>query len=679
MRNADLTSRGLDALGGAARLMDGEWAPCRWHCPVHADVRAYIDAAARGQFDLAIDTIRRHLPYACICGRICHHPCEANCRRRDVDEPVAIRELKRFVAELAGAKAAVNRAAAQDKARVAVIGAGPAGLSAALELARKGYRPVVFERHPTAGGIPATAIPAYRLPRDVVQMDVDWIAAHGVEIRTGVTIGQGKTIADLLKDDFAAVLIAAGLAKSRLLPMPGAEHPRVIGALDLLTAATFGPAPKLGRDVLVIGGGNVAVDAARTALRLGGGPNRSTSRLGTPASRVRMACLEDQQEMPAYAWEQAEAREEGIEISHRRGPVAVVVEGGRIVKLRTRKVTRVFDEAKRFNPAYDDGDVLDLDCDTVIVAIGQAADYGFLAGSGLRQDERGLLVWNPLTHQTSQPNIFACGEIVTPPGSAVEACANGQRAARAIDQYLSGQTIVLDDSLPACIDRIEPPPAEKVTKVSRTPVEMAAPEARTGGFGPIDRNYAEAEALREARRCMNCGAGAEVLADKCAACLTCVRVCPFGVPKLGERPVIESHLCQACGMCIAECPAVAIVSRGAPAGELRARAADAMARTGRKVVALVCGHHASAADWKGSLDVPGVVEVYIPSVAGVSVGDMLKLFEDGAEGVLVAACRDGADRYPKANARLRARVRQARQLLREAGWPAERLKLVEVA
>jgi NADPH-dependent glutamate synthase beta subunit-like oxidoreductase/ferredoxin/coenzyme F420-reducing hydrogenase delta subunit len=661
----DITTKDLSKLASPKQLMELEWAPCRHNCPVHADVRSYLERAAAGDFLGAIDTIREKLPFAGICGRICHHPCEANCRRGDVDSAVAIREVKRFVAERAGAAATVHKAASQDKARVAIIGGGPAGMSAALELAKAGYRPTVFEKFPVAGGIPATAIPAYRLPREVVQMDIDWICAHGVELVTGVRIGKDKTLADLKRAGFAAVLIATGLAQSRLLPLPGADHPRVFPVLKFLEAVTFGPRPQIGQDVLVIGGGNVAVDAARSALRLG-------------ASHVRMMCLEAQDEMPAWEWERAEALEEGVTFINRRGPVEIVVEDGHITGVVARKVTRVFDADKRFNPQYDDADLATVDCDTVIMAIGQVADTGFVQGSDLKLDARGRLVCDARTHQTSSPGVFACGEIVAPPSSVVEACASGKRAARAIDLFLSGRPIALDDALPEPIGKIDSATAEKVVKVTRQAVPTEPPRSRKNAFGPIDHNYIEAAALIEARRCMSCGSGAQVLVDKCAACLTCARVCPFGIPAVGATARIESDKCQACGMCVAECPANAIFARGRALADLRTATAEALTGKTRHAIAYVCGHRASAARWRERPAVPGLTEIFVPTVAGIGVGDLLSAFDNGAWSVLVVACHDGQDRYPKANRRLRARVTQAQKMLREVGMDAGKLQLLEL-
>lgn len=672
MRDADLTSAELARLTSTTDLLDREWAPCQNACPVHADVRAYLEAAAAGDFVRSIDIIRQKLPYASICGRICHHPCEQNCRRADVDQAVAIREVKRFVSELNGAKAPVHAAVLQNKSEVAVIGAGPAGLAAALELAKLGYRPTVFEKFPVAGGIPRTAIPKYRLPREVIQQDVDWIAAHGVKIVTGVEIGKDKTIAQLQAEGFAAVLVTTGLAKSRMLPLPGSDNPRVFPVLKFLEAVAFDKPVDIGQDVLVIGGGNVAVDAARSAVRLG-------------AKRVRMMMLESDTEMPAWSWEQHEAKEEGVTFVHRRGPVEVVVKDGKLSGLKHRKVTRVFDENKRFSPAYDDADQAVIECDTIVLAIGQMQDLGFLAGCEIKPDASGRVMFtiNKATHETALKGVFAAGEIVTPPGSAVEACASGQRAAAAIDMYLSGKAIVLEDTLPPYIGKIEPATAQKVIKVDRNPVPAEPATVRVKTWSEFEHNYPEATALAEARRCMSCGSGAEVLVDKCAACLTCYRVCPFDIPKVTDVARIDSALCQACGLCMAACPANAIVPKGAAPRWLQERTKAALAKlpAGKKVVAFVNGFHADAGSWMGkATPAPaGVAELYLASLSKLGTADILAAFEAGAAGVIVVGEADGSDRYPKTARKAQAYVDQARAMLKEIGMNPDKVQLATVS
>jgi formate dehydrogenase beta subunit len=437
--------------------------------------------------------------------------------------------------------------------------------------------------------------------------------------------------------------------------------------LEFLTAAAFDRPPKLGRDVLVIGGGNVAVDAARTAVRLG-------------AERVRMMCLETRDEMPAFTWEQAEANEEGIAFLHRRGPVEIQRSGRRITGLAARRVTRVFDEAKRFDPRYDDGDVIGVECDTVLIAIGQAADYDFLTGSSVQRDSAGRLAYSPSTCQTNVPAVFAAGEIVTPPGSVVEACASGRRAAFAMDLFLSGREIVLDDSLPPYIGTIAAETGEKVRKVRREPVPTEPPESRKTCFAEVDHTYRVSAALREARRCMGCGSGAEVLTDKCATCLTCLRVCPFDIPVVTDVARIDPALCQACGICIAECPANAIVPRGHPPGWVSQLTIAALTKAdGAKTIAYVCGHHADEEEWLGrSESAAGVTEIFLPSMGAMATGDLLRAFENGAEAVFLVTCQDAAERYPTATLRLRKRVAQARVMLKAVGIKGERLQMFEL-
>lgn len=672
MIDGDLTTRELAALGSVAELLAREWAPCRNGCPVHADVRAYLQCIAEGDWRAAIDVIREQLPFATVCGRVCHHPCEENCRRQDVDKKVAIRELKRFVAETQGATGcSVHKAKQQDKARVAVIGAGPAGMSAALELAKLGYRPTVFEKASVAGGIPATTIPRYRMPLEVVQIDVDWICAHGVQIVTGVEIGKDKTLAQLRQDGFEAVVVATGLASSRGLPIPNADHEDVHLVLDFLQAISAETAPKVGRSVLVIGGGNVAMDAARSAVRLG-------------AKTVRAMCLENEQEMPAWDWEQAEAREEGVEFLYRRGPVEIVVNGGKITGVKARKVTRVFDVSgpvKKFAPQYDDADVIDVACDTVVFAIGQMPNLNFAQGGELATD-RGRLTCNNATHETSVAGVFACGEIVTPPGSVVEACASGRRCAVAVDQFLRGQPIRIDDATPPVIDTIPEATAGKVLKVDRVTIPTDPAESRRTNFKPFEKTLDAAAVLREARRCMGCGGGAEVIVDKCAACLTCLRVCPFDIPVVTDVARIESDKCQACGICIAECPANAIIWRSKPADELVRRTTAALAKIagGKKIVAYIGGFCCSAEEWMGRAEpIPGVAEVYLASTSSLGTPHLLHALEKGADGVVVVSCPDGTDRYPTTAARTKKRVEQTRELLAQIGLSSEKVQLAEVA
>jgi ferredoxin len=298
----------------------------------------------------------------------------------------------------------------------------------------------------------------------------------------------------------------------------------------------------------------------------------------------------------------------------------------------------------------------------------------------VQRDSSGRLACTPATCQTNVPAVFAAGEIVTPPGSVVEACASGRRAAFAMDMFLSGRPIVLDDSLPPYIGTIAAQTGEKVRKVRREPVPTEAPELRKACFTEVDHTYRISAALREARRCMSCGSGAEVLSDKCATCLTCLRVCPFDIPAVTDVARIDPALCQACGICIAECPANAIVPRGRQPGWVTHLTASALAKAdGAKTIAYVCGHYAGEDEWLGrSEPVEGVTEILLPSMGAVATGDLLKAFEHGAEAVFLVTCQDASERYPTATFRLRKRVAQAGVMLKAVGIKPDRLQMFEL-
>ncbi|MGM0680620.1 MAG: FAD-dependent oxidoreductase, partial [Thermodesulfobacteriota bacterium] len=569
--------------------LDSLWPPCRNGCPIHADVRLYVHHISQARYQEATDVIRRRLPFASVCGRICHHPCEANCRRRDIDESIAIRELKRFAVEQTP-KPTVNKPASQDRGRIAIVGSGPSGMSAALDLALRGYQPVIYEKSRVAGGIPAQVIPPYRLPREAVKADVDWILAHGIELNTGVEIGRDKTVQDIVDEGCKAVIIAAGLSNSRILPLPGTDHPRVHGVLNFLKEVGNNKEIDVGHDLLVIGGGNVACDAARSAVRYG-------------CQRVRMICLEAEEEMPAWDWEIEECKEEGIEIINRRGPESVQIsKDGAISGLQHKKVTRVFNEEGRFAPEFDE-DVLDItECDTVVFAIGQALDDVFLEGSGLEMNQYNRLNFSPENQMTNLDWVFACGEAVTPPGSVVEACASGRRAAEAVDQYLSRGKVDLSqyDLHPEIVDRIDEEAGKIITRIERHEQPVLPPEERKNSFIPFELGLTSETALPEAQRCLECGNGAEVIAGRCVKCLTCVRVCPFGAPYIDSVAHIDPTRCQACGICVTECPARAITIGNREVVRVGYELTEKLkTESNSRTVAYICGQGASEGQWQG--------------------------------------------------------------------------------
>ncbi len=642
---------------------------CSAACPVHTDTRAYVELITQGRYEEALEKIREFNPFPSVCSLICHHPCEQACRRAEVDDPVALRHLKRFVVEqTVEHRRRTRRPATITQAEtVGVVGAGPSGLTAAHDLVRRGYAVTVYEAHSRPGGLLAWATPRYRLPEEALQQDLDDILALGVELRTGVVVGEDVSLEEL-RARHEAVVLATGRCVSRELPMTGADHPDVVPALPFLAATAARRPVDVPDEVIVIGGGNVAVDAARTAVRLG-------------AEVVRMVCLESAEEMPAWDWECREALEEGIEIVHRRGPTDVIVEGGEVRGLVVREVERVFDEEGRFRPSYFSDCLSTVEGRMVIVAVGQRAELGFAREGGLELTEEGLLAFDPETMTTSTRGVFACGEVVTGPGSAVEAVAGGHRAALAALAYLGTGRIQAPEEPPLReVDELPQEIAEQVRRIERVAVPTVPPEERRRSFAQFEGVYEERDAIREAFRCLSCTAGAEVDEAKCDACLTCLRVCPFGVPVVDETARMFSELCQACGLCATECPACAISIKRYSVGEFAGRIRALMENASQPVTRLeiVCAQDAETradlVDRVMPLNGEVVGRVPVPCAALADEVDMMKAFELGARTVIVRRCAECA--YRGADGRLEKRVARTRQLLAAAGIGGERLTLI---
>jgi formate dehydrogenase beta subunit len=648
-------------------------APCAAACPVQTDTRGYAEAVTRGDYETALDLLLAANPFSSVCGRICDHPCEQACRRAKIDAPVGLRALKRFVVEHTAEHRRARRARQPVlyPERVAIVGSGPAGLTAAHDLARAGYGVTVLERSDQPGGMLGATIPRYRLPYEVVKEDIDDILALGVELRTGVEIGRDLTLDDLRREGFSAILLATGLSESHTLAIPGIDSEGVLLAVPFLEAARLGTSPPLGEKVVVIGGGNVAFDVARTARRFG-------------ASEVTCACLESRDEMPAHEWEIAEALEEGIRIMPSWGPRAIIVEDGRVRGIELKKCVRVFDSEGRFAPEFDEGHVATLLADTVVLAIGQRADLACLEGSSVQVERPGRLRYSPATLATSEPGVFACGEVATGPGSAVQAVADGHRAARAVAHYLeTGELLEQSSVSPPTVGELPDAVVEKVRRLAPTAPRHAAAEARIAGFGEFEEGYSEAEALREAQRCLACTAGAFADAERCAGCLTCVRICPYGVATVEKTAVMPEEMCQACGLCAAECPAAAIALQRFGTNKMREELSALLAQVPagdlpRPLIVSYCclfevTSRAFVREHPTDLAQTGVARVMVPCVARLSVPDILAPFELGADAVVILSCADGECMYPTAETRLAGRVRRAKALLDDIGLGAERL------
>jgi NADPH-dependent glutamate synthase beta subunit-like oxidoreductase/coenzyme F420-reducing hydrogenase delta subunit/Pyruvate/2-oxoacid:ferredoxin oxidoreductase delta subunit len=637
--------------------------PCSASCPVHTDVPGYLAAIVRGDYKKAAGLIRANNVFASVCGWVCPHPCEEHCRRGQVDAPLSIRALKKFALEKAGKEEVLPAPVLESLPyRVAIVGAGPAGLTAAWDLARAGYSVTVFERQPEAGGHLYTSLPTYRLPRRVVREDVGRIIAAGVEIRTGVEVGKDVSLNDLIKE-FNALILAAGLSKSRSLNLPGFDHPDVLLALPFLQGVNLGRPVKIRKRVIVIGGGDVAMDVARTALRLG-------------AREVRVVCLETRDIMPAHPWEVREALEEGIELHPGWGPLEAVVENGLLKGLQVKGVLSVFDERGCFNPSFDERKTSFIPGEMIIQAIGQCADLSFLAGSPVAV-ENGRLVVNRDTLETSVPGIFACGELACGPGAAIAAVASGHRAAAAVRAYLEGTSpavhnVVSIGDLPARI-------RTRLPSFPREEVPVLPAEQRCSSFVVQELEFPRVQALREAERCLRCGLGAEVIKERCAACLTCQRVCPYGVPLVEGRASIPVEACQGCGICAAACPAGAIVIKGLPEKEMALSWNEEVnPELDPPLAVFVCQRaYFQGLDLEALYSTPGLSRarvVALPTAGALDPLWLLKALEAGAWGVAVITCDEDSCRHKGGAARVKKQLERFRKLFEEIGYDPSRLQ-----
>ncbi len=645
--------------------------PCRAACPVHTDVQAYVGLIAQGRYTEAFDLIRSVNPIASACSLICHHPCEQECRRCDVDEPLAVRNLKRFALEQSIEYRRKRRHAIPQSRNksVAIIGSGPSGLTAANDLAELGYKVTIFERNPVLGGLLSSAIPTYRLPRDFLQEDIDDVLAKGVEAKTNCEIGKDITITDLM-NQYNAVLIAVGLSLSRSLPIPGVEGPDVLLALPFLSDIAFGKKPELGKKVLVIGGGNVAIDVARSALRLG-------------IEDVEMVCLESAEEMPAWEWEIHEALDENVKITNRWGPKAVRRSNGRVEGLDVVKVKAVFDESGRFNPSFYEDQTSFIPADTIIITIGQMSNLSFLKDTKVKVDERGRLEWNESTQMSSAPGVFVSGEVITGPGSAIQAAANGHRAARAIHLFIEGENVeaALVAEEKEKIAELPPDILEMIKKESRADLKFISPNVRCAGFTQFEIGYDEYTALREASRCRGCGSGAVVNPDKCVACLTCLRVCPYDAPVVTNKAEIPPERCQACGLCAPECPCQAISMVGYDVREIINTMPGIIGTVDPKrekpvLVEFYCTYHVGVSKAPG---LENIRQVPVHCSSRVGVLDILKAFECGADGVYLLLCSEDPCKHKGVVSRMKKRIEYTQKLLSELGIDSGCLRYFEIS
>ena len=623
--------------------------PCQAACPVRTAAGEYARLAVEGRYDEAYEVICRTNPFPSVCAQICQRPCEKQCRRGQLDSPVALRAMKRFVVQQVGPRRPEPSAPAPaGAARVAVIGAGPAGLTAAHDLRRTGHRVGIFERLDRPGGM-LNVIPRYRLPQAALDADVEAILALGIDVTYGCEVGRDLTVGDLLARSFDAVVVATGLSRSRGIAVPGFGAQAFAAAIPWMADVWLGKKVQVGRRVAVIGGGNVAADVARTARRLG-------------AAHVAMICLESPEEMPAEPEEVRLAQAEGIRILTRHALKRVLNRDGRIVAIELMAVTSVFDEAGRFRPRYDPSRIRTLSADMVILSIGQAPDRSWARGSGIQTDGRGRIVVDRQTHLTSHPRVLLAGEALRGPGAAIEAVAEGHRVAEIVARFL--ETGRVAGPQPDETVALEPFPADVVGKLH----EMHSLAAEAEPFAEQEPILTEAEARREGGRCLGCLAGAVIDEAKCASCLTCYRVCPLDAVEIGETAFSNPVRCQACGLCAAVCPAGAIgLSYWQADGLREMRPAAAGAGEGGPTIALVC-------EYRDGVDVEAGDVLRVPCLARLRPADLLGLFARGYRAVALHPCDEEDCKYGSAWGNCRSLADYVRGIL-DRVRPAARVDL----
>jgi formate dehydrogenase (NADP+) beta subunit len=549
---------------------------CQSACPVSTDAGRYVQLIAEGRDEEAFLVARAPNPFASICGRVCAAPCEDACRRGAVDGAIAIRALKRFVTEKYGAesnrpdtqdrlrdesiaqgnrylnhvplrlfKSAAEAASGPTSRRVAVVGAGPAGLAAAHDLALLGYAVTVFEAGPEPGGMVRFGIPEYRLPRTLIRSEIDKILALGVQLKLNAPLSAGFGLSRLRQEGFEAVFLAVGVAKGRDLQVPGVELDGVVKAVDYLLNVNRGYRMDLGRRIVVIGGGFVAFDAARTAIREGddGASAAAQARVKEAldsaraairggAREVTIVSLENFDEMPVLRTTQGheefeEAKKEGVRFVTRRG-AARFVGSGRLGAIELRRVAAVFDDTGRFAPQYDDADVTTIEADSCILAIGQQPDLSFLtANDGVATTPAGTIRIDRDTLATSAPGVFAGGDVAFGPRNLIEAVANGKRAARSIHAYLTahqsaGGDVTIDiEQLPTSTYRMIAG-FEELDREAPPTLDLG----RRTGIAEVETGYDERQARLQAARCLVCHVQTIYDPELCVLCNRCVDVCP---------------------------------------------------------------------------------------------------------------------------------------------------------
>ncbi len=517
---------------------------CEATCPMHTDVKGYVNLIAEGKYTDAISLIREKLFLPATLGRICAHPCEEKCKREEAfKQPMSIAALKRFVADNHDNEALwdLNVEKEQGK-RIAVIGAGPAGAQAALDLRKKGYEVTIFEKLPVVGGMMRVGIPEYRLPREIIDFEYTLLKKIGVAFKLGVEVGKDISF-EQLKNEFDGIIIAIGAHKGVVIPVEGHDLDGVLNAVDFLREVSIKRVFDIGEKIFVIGGGNVAIDVARSARRVG-------------AKEVHLCCLEPKDKMPAHTWEIEEAEEEGVIIHAGFGPKRIVGDNGKVIGFEVKKCVSIFDQEGKFNPQYDENLIERYDVDNVVFAVGQGVDSSFIDGEAIETVRGGRVKVDPITLQTGVDKAFAAGDVSGRSVIAIEAMAEGRKAAISLDRYLNGQDLYVEREYEGSYTTwLETTVKEDEENIPREKTRQKDPVKRVESFEEVDLGLTEEQALKEAARCLKC------------ECKHCMKECEMlndycTYPKELFKQIIETGTvepivvfsCNMCSQCTIACP-----------------------------------------------------------------------------------------------------------------------------
>ena len=497
-------------------------APCKTACPAHIAVQGYLKLAAQGKYREALQLIKRENPFPAVCGRICNRRCEDACTRGTVDQAVAIDEVKRFIAQQDldaetrfVPEKVIPKVDGEFAEKIAVIGAGPAGMSCAYYLAEKGYRPTVFEKEARPGGMLMNAIPSFRLEKDVVEAEIDVLRQLGVEFRCGVEVGKDVTIAQLRQEGYKGFYVAVGLQSGGRLPVPGGDAENVISSVDFMRDVNLRDKKSLSGRVVVIGGGNIAADVARTAVRCG-------------AENVSLYCLEGYDEMPMGEEDRSECERDGVAVYAGWGPREVSIEGGKAAGVSFVKCLKVKDENGRFAPVYDENTVQVAPCTTVLFCIGQKAEWReLLSGTAVEFDPNGTAKADPVTYQTAEADIFVGGDAFTGQKFAIDAIAAGKQGAVSLHRFVQGATLTIGRDRRQFIELDKKSALIAVDSYDNTPRQRVGyNEALRNTFRDERVAFTAQQVRAETARCLGCGASI-VDPNKCIGCGVCTTKCAF--------------------------------------------------------------------------------------------------------------------------------------------------------